>query len=113
MVRERDELHRDRVIRGFVSEFPERPKRLRVVEYLSQPFEAALRPPPEQLDEQLVHRAEVVVDEAVVHAGLGRYPSARYSGIPLFDQETLCRVEQRGPGYRVVGDVGIAAGHAE
>ena len=65
--------------------------------------EVLLGPAPEHLEEQVVHRAEVVVDQLRLEAGLGRDPPRRDGGVALFEHQLLGRVEQLGPGLRVLG----------
>ena len=71
-----------------------------------RPFElgeALLGPAPEDLEKEVVHRAEVVVDELRLEAGLGRDPPRRDGGVALFEQQLLGRVEQPGTGVGVLG----------
>ena len=58
---------------------------------LDQPLGEAL----EHAHEQLLHRAEVVVDEAVVRPGLLGHPPRRDPGCADVDEQPLGRVEER------------------
>ena len=62
-----------------------------------------LGPAPEHLEEEVVHRAEVVVDELRLEAGLGRHPPGGDRGVALLEQQELGGVEQLGAGLRVHG----------
>ena len=57
---------------------------------VEQSFRVALH----RLEEQLLDRAEVVVDESVVDARRGRHLPGRDPGVPLLDQQPLGGVEQ-------------------
>ena len=48
----------------------------------------------EHLDEELVHRTEVVVDETLIGPGLSRQPARADPSVPDLDQQTLGRVEK-------------------
>ena len=70
------------------------------------PLEAGqvlLGPAPEDLEEEVVHRAEVVVDELRLEAGLGRDPPRGDRGVALLEQQLLGGVEQLGAGLGVLG----------
>ena len=72
--------------------------------HLALPRDQALGEALEHLDEQLVHRAEVVVDEALVGARLGGEPARADPGVADLDEQALGGVEE-GLGGGVAGRV--------
>ena len=70
--------------------------------HLALPGHQALGEALEHLDEELVHRAEVVVHEALVGARLGGQPPRRDAGVADLDEQALGGV-QKGLGGRVRG----------
>ena len=74
VVRERDELDRERGAAGVGVQLPERAQRPVGGDRALEAGEVLLGPAPEDLEEEVVHRAEVVVDELRLQAGLGRDP---------------------------------------
>src|SRR6185437_4427661 len=81
----------------------ERPQRLRRVEGAGLALEALVRPAPEQRQEQVVHRPEVVVDELGLEAGPGRNAAGRDGGVALLQHEPLGSVEEHAPRLRGLG----------
>ena len=61
----------------------------------SLPHDQPLREPLEHADEQALDRAEVIVDEPVVHPGLGGELPGRDARVADLDEQTLGRVEER------------------
>src|SRR4030095_1825515 len=53
----------------------------------------------EHLHHHLLHRAEVVVHQAMIDAGLFAELSGRDRSVALFDEQTLRRVEKRLDGF--------------
>ena len=72
--------------------------------HLALPRDQARREALEHLHEQLVHRAEVVVDEALVGACLGGQPARADPGVPDLDEQALGGVQEGlGGGVRGLG----------
>ena len=95
-----------------VGELPERPERLRRGEGASLALEVPLGSPLQQGEEQVVHRAEVVVDELRLEVGPGGDPSRRHRRVALLQHEVLGGVEQGTAGRRVLRADPPRAGHA-
>ena len=73
--------------------------------HLALPGHEALGEALEHLDEELVHRPEVVVNEPLVGPGLGGQPARTDPRVPDLHQQALGRVEKRlggraRPGFR-------------
>ena len=66
-------------------------------------LEALVGPAAEHLDEEVVHRLEVVVDELGLEPGLRADPPRRDRGVAVLEQQPLGGVEEPGPGLRVGG----------
>ena len=62
-----------------------------------------LGPPSEDLQEQVVHRAEVAVDELRLEAGPCRHPPGGDGGVALLEEQELGGVEQLGASLGVHG----------
>lgn len=74
-------------------------------------LEIAICAAPEQGQEQIVHRAEVVVDELRLEAGSGRHASRRDSGVTVFEHHQLRCIEEGGTRRRVVRTDPAGRGH--
>ena len=70
---------------------------------LALALDQALGEPLEHPHQQVLHRAEVVVDEAVVDAGLLREAPGRDAGVADLDEQPLRRVEELVLGLRPGG----------
>ena len=104
VVRERDELDVERGAAEVGVELPERAQRSVGRDRAARTArDVLLGPAAEHLEEEVVHRAEVVVDELRLEAGLGRDPPRRDRGVALLEQQLLGRVEQLGAGAGVLG----------
>ena len=101
VIRQRHEFHRNPGERGIGAEPPQRPQRLRRLQrsrlHLKTFFGAAA----EDLEEQLLHGAEVVVHQLRFQPRLARKTARRHRGIALFDHQLLGRVEQQAAVLRV------------
>ena len=96
MIGEGDELGRQRGARIVEAEVPEGAQRLVGLEGRRLPGEPLLGAAPEDRQVQVVHRREVVMHELRLEAGFGGDPPRRHRGVPLRQQQTLCRIEQDG-----------------
>src|SRR5947209_4547499 len=56
-----------------------------------------------QGEQQVVHRAEVVVDELRLEPGFRRDPARRHGGVARLEHQLQGRLDQRRPGARVLG----------
>ena len=103
MVRQRDELD----VEGGAPEVGvELPQRMQRAVGRDRPFDAGhvlLGPTSEHLEEQVVHRAEVVVHELRLETGPGRDPPRGDGRVALVQQQPLGRVEQLGTRLGVLG----------
>jgi hypothetical protein len=78
---------------GIEADLPEGAERAVLGEGGLEPLEPFLGPAPEHLDVQVVHGAEVVVDELGADAGLLDDAPGGHRGVALGEQEPLtCRV---------------------
>ena len=69
----------------------------------SAPRHVLVGPAPEHLQEEVVHGAEVVVDQLRLESRLGRHPPRGDGGVALVQQQQFGRVEQLGARLGVRG----------
>ena len=103
VVRQRRELHDERGAAGIGVEVPERAQRAVGGHRSFDARHVRLGTAPEDLEEEVVHGAEVVVHELRLEAGLGRDPSRRDGGVALLEEQQLGCVEQLGAALGVLG----------
>ena len=87
--------------RSSARESPDRAQRALLVHDGGEARDALLGPAPVDLQEEVVHGAEVVVDQLRLDAGFRRDAPRSHGGVPLPEHQLLRRVEQEGPGLRV------------
>ena len=98
---ERDELSVEVSVRAVQQQIPKRPERLRRGKHFLLSRQASSGSPPEQLNEQIVHRLEVVVD-GVGKPRLAGDPSRTDSRVALLEHERLGGIEERRSRRRIV-----------
>ena len=101
VIGQRHEFHGDPGERGIGAESPQRPQRLRRLQHLRVHLEAFFGAAAEDLEEQLLHGAEVVVHQLRLQPRLVRKAARRDGGIALFDHQLFGRVEQQAAILRV------------
>ncbi len=109
-VQRRDEFRHQGVAGEVPHRLPHLPQRLRRTRRRHL-RERATHRTTEEVDEHRIHRAEVVVDEPVVHTGTSRDTTSRHRGIPLLQHERLRRVQQRTAHRRVIARAATRTRH--
>ena len=94
VIGQRDEFHGDRGGRRIDAEPPQRPQWLPRLQYLRLRLKPFFSATTKCGQEQLVHRAEVVVDELRLERRLLRYSTRSDCGITFFEHQLLGGVEQ-------------------
>ena len=101
MVGQRNEFHRDRGGRRIGTEPPQRPQRLRRLQHHRLHLEPLFGAASKRRQEQVVHRAEVVVHQLRLERRPFRDPTRSHCGITLFEHQLFGGVEQHRAVLRV------------
>ncbi len=111
VVGERGELHGQHCAPRVAAHLPERPERLPRLQRAVLVREGLFGAAPERREEQVVHRAEVVVHECGTHAGDRRDSPRAHRRVARLEHELLGGVEQRGAGLGRLGAQATGCDH--
>jgi hypothetical protein len=89
-----DKFHSQRAMRLITYQLPKPPERLVGGQRLSLPLETLVGTSLEQRDEQLVHRAEIVIDKSRIRARPVGYSPGANRCVPFFHHDLQGRVEE-------------------
>ena len=105
------ELHGQGSAPRVAAQLPERPQWLIGGQGTVLTFERLLGAATEERQEQIVHRAEVVMDELGLQSGPRRDPTGGHRRVALFEHDLLRRLDQRCSGLGRLGADATPRGH--